>query len=153
MKKILLTIVLLLFSFPAFAVFDCQSGSWFDEERSGEGANVEVLNDTVLAYFYSHSAFGQEWFVLQGPRPVGDTVLFTVHDVVKLSEDPWEIISQEVGVASIEFIGEDALIFSFNYSLDLNRLGEEDIVTPWCLHEQCSGEFLYTRLTRPIPCF
>jgi hypothetical protein len=147
MKK-LLAILLLAFSLNAVALDPCYTGSWYDPERDGEGLVIEVLGDTTLAYFYTYSFHnsGQEWFLFQG-----DGAILDAFDTIKHSEDPFVAEVFDVGYAVIEPVNENEITFLHSYVLDLEVLSEEN-PSPWCLHEACTREYNYIRLTQPIDC-
>jgi CubicO group peptidase (beta-lactamase class C family) len=57
------------------------NGSWFDPENSGQGFNIEILNNNTdfLGYWYTYEPSGgqQRWFVLRG-NIEDDTANFTI---------------------------------------------------------------------------
>lgn len=164
MRKLLLGLMLFAFSGTLWGLEACHTGSWYDPTQGGEGINVEIVKNQVLVYFYTWSEFQvdvgteeepefktgykQEWFVFQGPQPVGRIALLKAYDVFKTEDTPWNSSTVEVGSGTLETIGDNTLIFTYDFVLDLNRSDP----TPWCLHLGCSDELLYTRLTQSIPC-
>ncbi|KAA9133467.1 hypothetical protein F3N42_03700 [Marinihelvus fidelis] len=137
---------------PGPQLTECENGSWYDRERSGEGINLEVLDENFVAYFYTYEPRGeiadQTWFLILGDNADGKA---TVHDVIAgYVDDGLDVAVMPVGSATFEYAGPDRLAFSWRMDLDLNRLGDGTVI-PWCL-SSCSGSLSLSRLTRPHPC-
>ncbi len=119
----------------------CYSGSWYDPNVPAEGINIEVLVNQVLVYFYTYDVEGrQTWFVFQGDSEFQ----LTAYDIINRE-------TVDVGYGAVEPTGDNTLIFSYDFVLDLDLLSPTQPI-PWCLHIGCSREVVYQRLTQPIPC-
>lgn len=142
--KALLTALLVVFGFAAvvliapraWALDACYTGSWYDPAAPGEGVSVEVLDDTVLVYFYRGDG---EWFALQG-----DDVGLTAYQL-------WAGQVIEVGSGAFVPVGPNTAIFVYGLLLDL-EIASPQFPIPWCLRSDCSDEMELQRLTQPIPC-
>jgi hypothetical protein len=142
MKALLISLLLML-STSVFAVEQCHTGSWFNPDRNGEGINIEFNDGLVVAYFYTFDQDGQQvWYTM-----VGDRVL-TIETTV-IVEDESDFITKTVdsGVADIEIITDNVLVFKYNLILDND--GDEFFL---CEGDQCKAERVYERITQPIPC-
>lgn len=148
MKTFILAILFAIAA-PAFAFDECAAGSWFDPARDGEGINVEVLDDQVVAYFYTFDGDRQTWFVMVGDRPESGAVRLGAFQYVKLSESPFEVWEIEVGSASLEYLGAGEMLFSFEFQIDPYI---PNVALPYCLAGHCQGEYIYSRLTGPPDC-
>ncbi len=140
--KILLTILLIGFTWNVYADDVCLTGSWYSPERDGEGINIEVdvgEKDTIVSgFFYTYVSNNPNWYVFEG---VIDNL--TMYTGFKLSESPFKAVVREVGVAKITYVTDNLMIYSYN--LNVGPDGKPCI-------SQCSGEYIYTRLTQPIAC-
>ena len=139
--RYLLTLILTLLAVPVMAFDACMTGSWYDPQRDGEGINIEVLDDTVIAYFYRPGASNQRWYLMIGDRPEGGDARLGVYQSVGVDEVYW------IGDALISVTGDNTLDFSYEFRYDMTRGGDD---LPWCIG--CNGAFMYVRLTQPIPC-
>lgn len=131
---------MLLFSSQLYAMDPCFTGTWHDPEVDLEGLNVEVLDDKVIAFWYTYSFFErqeQNWILFQGEP--SDMVAYDVFGEHLYS----------IGKGSITVIDNNTI--EFHYDIDIN-LDDTSLVTPWCLNELCSGTLTYTRLTQPLQC-
>jgi len=141
--KYFIALVLTLFMSTAGAFDACMSGSWFDPDRNGEGITLEALpNGGVLGYFYTYGSQGRAWYVMTGD----DTL--AIFGTVKHSNDPFGVVESEVGTATVTTINAQALQFTYDLVLDVDR----QAAIPWCLGNHCSGSHTYTRLTWPVGC-
>lgn len=114
----------------------CFSGSWYDSENPGEGINVEVLEDAIIVYFYDQSG---EWTFFQGDENGLDMY------------QPWANGVGKVGDGYLIVIDDNTIEFGFNQRLDLRDVTFQRPI-PWCLRSDCAREYVFERLTQPIPC-
>lgn len=113
------------------------SGSFYDPENSGQGINVEVLENAIVVYFYGH---GGKWKFFQGDdngldmyQPYGDDSI------------------GKVGSGYFIPLDDNTVEFGFDMQLDLELI-DRGYATPWCLRSDCAREYVFERLTQPIPC-
>ena len=142
--KTLLLILLLTFAGNVAALDECYTGSWYDPKRPGEGINIEVNSDVTVAYFYSFNEAGQQiWYSM-----LGDEYL-AIEATAKLDDVDWVTKQVDIGVGVIEPITSTEI--NFRYNLLLEYVPEiNDVVI--CEGDKCKGDFLYRRITQPIPC-
>jgi len=142
--KAFLTILLFLFSTTAFALDACYTGSWFDPLRDGEGINIEANDQNVVAYFYTFDRNDRKaWFTL-----IGDRVL-AIFDTILIDDKYLDFRTETVlvGSAIIEPLTNNDLYFQYQFDLEYkNGIKYE------CVGDICTGNYLYRRLTQPIPC-
>lgn len=138
MKRLFSLIILLCMLAPTtvHALDECFTGSWYDPATPNSGINIEVLENVVVAYFYTPG----EWLTMIADRPEDGYVDLRLMQTTGYG-------TRYVGYAVIEIIDNNALFFNYNQKLDFYRV---DAAIPWCIG--CSGEFEYIRLTQPIPC-
>lgn len=121
----------------ASAYDSCMTGSWHDPTVESEGINLEVLDNGVLAYFYSYNKTGNalRWYYMvfndEGRASVG-----TVKN--KIDRNP-----QNVGSATFDVIDQDNILILIDLNIDIDN-------PPWCLG--CERTLVYTRLTQPVAC-
>lgn len=135
MKK-LFAIALLAVSANAFALDACFTGSWYDPENPGEGINVEVLDDILVVYFYDESG---QWTFFQGDEEKLDMY------------QPWAGGNDDVGDGYFVPVDNNTVEFGFDQLLDLRDVTFWRPI-PWCLRSDCERDFVFRRLTQPIPC-
>lgn len=141
--SILVTLVVMFFLIQPVSAYDnCISGSWHDPNVQSEGADISVLDGSILAkmYTYSESTNHQRWYtMIFDSESNGLAPIYTSKD--KVYREVWD-----VGNASIDILSDDEILLILNLNLDL----DSDMATPWCIG--CIRTFQYTRLTRPITC-
>jgi hypothetical protein len=140
--------LLALYAAPALALENCDSGSWYDPDRAGEGINLEVTDSTVVMYFYTYSEGSHAFYVGVGDND-DELVELTLYETVpgSLLEFPKEEL--EVGTAFVEK-EEGFLLWSYHLSLDADKVDNGHL--PYCVGFHCDGEFVYERLTQPVAC-
>jgi len=145
MKTLLMT-VLLMVSGSAFALDACLTGAFHDKERVGEGIQMEFLNDKISAgFFYTFVDKRPMWYVMSGEEVI------TLYQVQIVEDDGIDFITKEtaVGVASVEFITDNAVLWEFvilqEFDYDKGRF-------TLCKGDHCTGSYLYSRITQPIGC-
>lgn len=143
--KALLAGLLFLLSFNLQAFDTCLSGNFYDPERDGEGIQLEMLGDVTAGFFFTHGSRGTVWYALLASDGSGELDMYGMD---KLSEYPFKTRSLITGNATIGFVDEDTLKFSYSLEFDIDRNAN----IPWCMHGGCVGKHLYTRLTQPFPC-
>ena len=148
MKKVLIAILALLFAADAYALETCDTGSWYDPDRAGEGINLEVTEGTVVMYFYTYAEGSHAFYVGVGEND-DELVELTLYETVpgSLLEFPKEEL--EVGTAILEK-EEGFLLWSYHLSLDADSLGNGHL--PYCVGFHCDGDLIYERLTQPVAC-
>ena len=114
----------------------CMSGSFYDPEAPGEGINVEVLDSTIVVYFYGRDG---DWFIFQGDENGLDMY------------QPHNGSVDKVGNGYFIPVDDNTVEFGFDMQLDLRDITFERPI-PWCLRSDCAQAFVYKRLTAPIPC-
>jgi len=154
MRKMLVGAVLagLLMSGSAQALDKCMTGSWYDPDVKFQGISIEVLNTSTLVYYYTYSFFNktdQNWVLFEGSNgnPASLVAYDTVPSYTNLEFDP---ILYIIGTGEVQQLDNDTILFSYDFDLNLDN--PDYLNTPWCLDGECKREFVYTRLTQPIPC-
>jgi hypothetical protein len=138
----LLLAILLMSSTNVVALNQCYSGAWYDLERPGEGINLDIsVKGQLSGFFYTFATTSHVWFAMNG-KPSD----MTMYAVQKTSVDPWKATEFEVGAATILPITDDMIVFTYALHTDIYHLGD------WCLKGYCSGQYVYTRITKPITC-
>ncbi len=136
--KALLIVILLSLSTPLLALEKCMSGSWYDQDNPGEGITIQVLDNQTLGYFYTYGSAGKAWYIMLG-EDQNLQVIGTINQDGVISEYP-------VGDATVTPLDDNTISFSYDLRTDV------DNGLAWCLSSFCEGDFIYTRLTKPIPC-
>ena len=147
MNSLLFAIVMisLLWISVSQAFNDCQAGSYYSPDRVGEGINIEIIDaNTMVAYFYTFGSEGRAWYTMIGEGAM------PLYGTLKNSEEPFETETWEVGSATVTFLDEHSLLFSYDLVIDIDQPFGGG--TPWCLSGYCSGKYEYVRLTVPIGC-
>jgi hypothetical protein len=139
MHKVILAIALCA-SFSAHALDTCLSGSWFNPERSGEGMDINITEDVVVAYWFGHLD-GTAWFVAVGPND-GAKVQLDIYQTLEGGDE--KIIEDKIGEMQISH--DEFMLIDYQLHLDLRQLGAENIAIPWCLSQFCSGSWQYSSL-------
>jgi len=131
-------ILLLLLSTSAYSFDACTTAAWSDPDpkKKGEGINVEVLDDLVIAFFYDGS--GKKWLSMKGERPEGNIAILDVMQTVNFGT-AW------VGVAGIEIVDENHLIFEYKLKFDRALV---DKAIPFC-SSKCELIGNYVRQSNP----
>lgn len=158
MKKLILAglmaLMALFVSFPVQALDQCYTGSWVNRDLKHEGLSLEVLDggSRVLVYWYGWRFFDkleQNWVLFVGPEQKMDA-----YDILPYTDEngDWGSIEYIVGSGTVTPVNDNQIVFEWDYVLELDQVGNEDVVTPWCLDGGCQETGLYTRLTQPVPC-
>lgn len=147
-KETIIATLLLLASSSALAIDACYSGLWFDPTRNGEGISVDVVSeDQVVVLFYTYNNdLDKYWYIFQG-----ETDALVAYDTLKTAEEPFNVVTAAIGSGELEVVDTNTLNFYYDFVLTLDGATVDNPV-PWCLDENCSGAFEYTRLTSLIPC-
>jgi len=133
----------MFFTTAVLAVEQCHTGSWYDPNRNGEGINIEFLDGLVVGYIYTFDNHGKQiWFTM-----LGDKIL-TIETTVVVDDVDFLTKTVDTGVAEIDMITDNVLVFRYNLLLTHN--GDGDFYL--CDDPSCKGERVYERLTQPIPC-
>lgn len=127
MKIPFLAILLCSWSSIGAQVLPEYSGSWYNRDQSGHGLNIEVIDEQrSIAYWYAYSFIGSPmWFLFDGVN-VDNRVEATVYFFDNMfwgQFDPAGLNRQEVGTASIEFLGCDEALLTYS----LGYYGEGEI--------------------------
>jgi len=141
--KALIVVGFLMFMQSAFALKPCHIGSWYDPDRKGEGINIEVINGLKVAYFYTFDDDGdQVWYTMIGEE------IMTIMTTIKIYDDKQFITKTvDTGVAILEALTNDVIRFKFDRIIEYNE-GYPEV----CEGDTCSGEYIYRRITQPVPC-
>ena len=131
------------FSNTAAALDQCDTGSWYDPGRDGEGINLEVTEDLVVMYFYTYDNIGHTFYVGVGAN--GEVVQLELYETYTDRGFPKGELN--VGTATLSL--EDGFML-FDYHLNLDTASDSPI--PYCIGLHCDGQFIYERLTQPIDC-
>jgi hypothetical protein len=134
--------MLFLFSASVFSQ-DCASGSFYDQERLGEGIDMTITEKATYGYFYTFALMQPEWFTFLAPA--GSTTA-TLYQTKQYGFDPFLARTFVVGTMEIDTIDEDHITFTMDLTLDVRRLDNPDVVIPWCL-SGCERTMVYERLT------
>ena len=115
----------------------CMTGSWEDPTIESEGVSLQVLDNGVLAQFYSYAETGDalRWYYMlfdaDGKAIVGTT------------KNKADRQHRDVGYATFDVISDDEILILMNLTVDIDS-------PPWCIG--CERTLIYTRLTEPLPC-
>lgn len=134
----ILSILLVIVVSTARADIDpCMTGSWYDPTVESEGVNLEVLDNGVLAYFYSYAETGNglRWYYMLFDAD-GKAAIGTIKS--KADRNP-----RDIGRATFDVISQDEILILMNITIDVDA-------PPWCFG--CERTLVYTRLTQPVPC-
>ena len=140
--KSLLASVLLLISGSALGLDECLSGSWYEPATSGQGVNLEVHPEAVVAYFYTYHT-GKEFYVLVGENVEDADGVLQLRAFETVGESSFPKAELEVGYASFELLEDGTLLFQYDFQLDADRLPYAAI--PWCIG--CNGTLVLEQLT------
>lgn len=115
----------------------CMTGSWDDPTVESEGVTLQVLDNGVLAQFYTYAETGNahRWYYMLFDAD-GKAVIGTTKDKANRQH-------QKVGNATFDAIGLDEILILMRLTIDIDA-------PPWCIG--CERTLLYTRLTEPVPC-
>jgi len=133
--KVVLTTLLMLIATQAVALESCMTGSWYDKTNPGTGIDVQILGDKTVAYYYTYGSQGKTWYIM-----LGEGEELTVIGTAPNGSEA------DVGTARIFRIDDDTIFFEYQLTLD------QDDDFGWCLSGFCEDKFVYSRLTKPIPC-
>ena len=150
MKRVLFSLMLLFVATSAYGLDKCMSGSYYNPETSGQGFDIQVSNETIVVYFYGYAGQSHYWFLANGVNQNSEEIYLTAYETAK--DDDGNVWYPKVGDMTI-YTWEDPakLTFSWDFSLDLARLGDPNVTTPWC-NFMCQGDETVTALFRPINC-
>ena len=138
---------LLLLSGPAMALDKCYSGSWYNPGTEGQGFNLEVYDNLVLAYFYTYDDMDEkQFYVGVGENNPYDPLII---DVWETYEQPdWPKGSWKVGGFKFVPNGGDNLYVEWSFQLDVDK----PYSIPWCYYQHCRGALDMVRLTNAGAC-
>ena len=140
----------LLLSTSAFALDTCYTGSYYEPATDGEGIALQVSEDRVVLYRYAHfRAVPNYWVgVLDNDQPDGTVLTFRAYQTLNVEGD---IASYDVGTITLTPNG-DAFDLSWDYDIDISKIGDPDVSIPWCLNSDCSGSKELISLFRTASC-
>lgn len=150
MKRVLLSLLLLLVAGSAYALEKCMTGNYYDPASDGQGFDLQVSDETVVVSFFGYAGNSKYWFLGTGANQDSDEIYLTAYETEK--DDNGDVWYPKVGDMTI-YTWEDPnkLSISWNFSLDLDRLNEPGIAIPWC-NSMCQGDETVVALFRPIDC-
>lgn len=146
MKKFLFSIILLAFSYNAFALDSCQSGSYVDPAYDGVGIDLQISDDLIVLFRYDYLGGSPNYWVGVAVNDDSGIYDFATSSTRQLSDG--SIDTRDVGTMTLVEDGS-GFLFSWSYSLDL---GVEGASIPWCLSSGCNGSQELLPLFLPSSC-
>lgn len=146
MKRVLLSLLLLLAAGSAYGLDKCMSGSYYNPDKNGQGFDLQVSDETIVVYFYGYAGKSHYWFLGNGANQNSEEIYLAAYETSK--DDDGEVWYPKVGDMTI-FTWEDSakLTISWNFKYDLDR----PIAIPWC-NSMCKGDETVVALFRPLDC-
>ena len=145
MKRILLSLMLLVLAGSAFALEPCKSGSYYNPVTDGTGIDLQVSEDVIVLYRYAYLAGHADYWVGAVENDNSGEWVFDMNQTFATNDG---VGQAEAGTTVITELENGNLLFSWNWSFDhgLNK------AIPWCLGAWCSGEEELIPLFLPHKC-
>lgn len=141
--RYMITLLLLTLSFNAIALDACFTGAWYDEERVGEGINLEAHEKFTSGFFYGFDKNTKPiWYAMLGDEILTMSVAIVVEDKTFITKE------EDVGVAQVVPLADGVIRFRYTLIAEVDEDGDLKL----CKGDHCTGDYIYTQLTRPIPC-
>jgi hypothetical protein len=126
------------------------SGSYYNPSTSGEGFDLQISENTVVAYFFGYNGSENTWLIGSGANETVDGV--TTIDAYQTENFEGEVLYSKTGTMTIVEESETDLFISWTMEYDYARLRQPGVTMPWCLTGMCFGDKEVTALFRPTLC-